>query len=307
VSLVNTPDGGVLAWAGTAVGAEQPARVVRRLAGGSHADTHLLETGAGRAVLRQFPVGDDAAANEARTLTALDGLDGFAPRLLAADPDGAHTGRPATLITVLPGRPDILHADPGAAAAQLGRALARLHAVPTGALTGFRDGVATSNAAPARRLDQGPAGPIVDTHAEMLAAEPRVLTHCDFWAGNVMWSGGEITGVIDWSGGCLAPRGFDVSWCRLDLVLLHGPGAAAAFLDAYETAAGRPVANVELWDLFTLCRAYQTVETWVPNYRDLGRTDLTADVLRTRHTSWTRQCLRRWTRQTSPSGYADAP
>lgn len=307
VSLVNSPDHGVLAWAGTAVGAEQPARVVRRLAGGSHADTHLLETGAGRAVLRRFPVGDDAAANEARTLTSLDGLDGFAPRLLAADPDGARTGRPATLITVLPGRPDILHADPGAAAARLGRALARLHAVPTGALTGFRDGVAASNAAPARRLDQGPSGPIVDAHAEILAAEPRVLTHCDFWAGNVMWSDGEITGVIDWSGGCLAPRGFDVGWCRLDLVLLHGPGAAAAFLDAYESAAKRPVANVELWDLFTLCRADQTVETWVPNYRDLGRADLTADVLRARHTSWTRECMRNWNRQTSPSGSADGP
>ncbi|GAA0234184.1 hypothetical protein GCM10009527_033310 [Actinomadura nitritigenes] len=41
----------------------------------------MLETGAGRAVLRRFPVGDDAAVNEARTLTVLDGLDGFAPRL----------------------------------------------------------------------------------------------------------------------------------------------------------------------------------------------------------------------------------
>ncbi|MEO3830397.1 aminoglycoside phosphotransferase family protein [Actinomadura sp. B10D3] len=195
---MNTTDPGVLAWAGTAMGADQPARVVRRLAGGSHADTHLLENGTGRAVLRRFPAGDDAAANEARTLTALAGLDGFAPRLLAADPDG-RTSRPATLITVLPGRPDILPSDPHAAAAQLGRALARLHAVPTAALTGFRDGVATANAAHARRLDQSPAGPVADAHAEILAAEPRVLTHFDFWAGNVLWSHGELTGVIDWS------------------------------------------------------------------------------------------------------------
>lgn len=304
---MNTPGDDVLAWAGTAVGAQRPARVVRRLAGGSHADTHLLETGAGRAVLRRFPAGDDAAANEARTLTALDGLGGLAPRLLAADPDGARTGRPATLISVLPGRPDILHADPGGAAARLGRVLARLHAVPTGPLTGLRDGVAASDAAPARRLDQGPAGPIVDAHAETIAAEPRVLTHFDFWAGNVMWSGGEITGVIDWSGGCLAPRGFDVGWCRLDLALLHGPRVAAAFLGAYETAAGRPVTNVELWDLYALRSSYQTVETWVPNYRGLGRADLTTDVLRARHTSWTRECLSRWNHRTSPSGHADGP
>lgn len=36
-------------------------------------------------VLRRFPAGDGAAANEARTLAALDGLSGFAPRLLAAE------------------------------------------------------------------------------------------------------------------------------------------------------------------------------------------------------------------------------
>ncbi|MEO3830379.1 hypothetical protein, partial [Actinomadura sp. B10D3] len=108
-------------------------------------------------------------------------------------------------------------------------------------------------------------------------------------------------------GGCLAPLGFDVGWCRLDLILLHGPETAAAFLDAYETAAGRPVANIELWDLYTLRNSYGTVETWVPNYRDLGRTDLTADVLRTRHTSWTRQCLHRWNHRSSPSKHADSP
>ena len=33
------------------------------------------------------------------------------------------------------------------------------------------------------------------------------------------------------------------------------------------------------------------VETWVPNYRDLGRTDLTATELRNRHASWTEHLL----------------
>jgi aminoglycoside phosphotransferase (APT) family kinase protein len=31
--------------------------------------------------------------------------------------------------------------------------------------------------------------------------------------------------------------------------------------------------------------------TWVPNYHDLGRTDLTATELRNRHTSWTEHLL----------------
>jgi hypothetical protein len=33
--------------------------------------------------------------------------------------------------------------------------------------------------------------------------------------------------------------------------------------------------------------------SWVPNYRDLGRTDLTAAELRRRHTVWTHQLVRR--------------
>jgi hypothetical protein len=33
------------------------------------------------------------------------------------------------------------------------------------------------------------------------------------------------------------------------------------------------------------------VETWVPNYRDLGRTDLTAAQLRSRHTEWANYLL----------------
>ncbi len=99
-----------------------------------------------------------------------------------------------------------------------------------------------------------------------------------------------ITGVVDWSGAAQAPRGLDVSWCRLDLTLLHGPDSAETFLAAYEQAAGA-VPDLALWDLFALDNSYRTVETWLPNYHDLGRTDLTAAKLRERHTNWTQECL----------------
>jgi hypothetical protein len=55
-------------------------------------------------VLRRYPSGDDAARREELVLTALDGLDGWAPRILDSDPDGHRFGEPATLITRLPGR-----------------------------------------------------------------------------------------------------------------------------------------------------------------------------------------------------------
>jgi hypothetical protein len=43
--------------------------------------------------------------------------------------------------------------------------------------------------------------------------------------------------------------------------------------------------------LWAAARSCENVESWVPNYRDLGRADLTAKELRKRHTAWTRDLL----------------
>ncbi|GAA2741805.1 phosphotransferase family protein [Kitasatospora cinereorecta] len=288
------PSRAALEWAAEAAGVPGSGWAVSRLLGGAHAATHLLraERGGAELVLRRFPAGDGAAAYEARVLRALDGLGGWAPRLVAADPDGARVGGPAVLISRLPGRADLSTAPAHTAAQALGRALARVHAVPTERLAGvLRDGMAAGS----RPLtaDAGPGAPVLAAHGDRLARQQPVLTHFDFWSGNVLWQDGELTGVVDWSGASLAPRGFDVSWCRLDLALLHGPAAAEAFLTAYREAAGTVVADLALWDVFALTNAYHRVESWLPNYHELGRADLTAVELRRRHTSWTAATLER--------------
>ena len=53
------------------------------------------------------------------------------------------------------------------------------------------------------------------------------------------------------------------------------------------------VPDMGLWDLFAFTNSHQTVETWLANYHDLGRADLTAADLRKRHTGWTMECLAR--------------
>lgn len=262
-----------LAWAARAVGPHATIERVRPLAGGTHAMTHLLRTVDPRldVVLRRFPAGDTAARDEAVVLTALDGLDGLAPRLIDVDPTGERAGLPATLITRVAGEPDIMPADPHRAAAELARVLARVHATPLAALGRLRSGLGSGD--------------------PRLTGQPSVLTHYDYWTGNVLWQGDTISGVIDWAGGARAPRGHDVSWCRLDLVLLHDHATAETFLTAYEHAAGEPVPDIHLWDLFAVSNSQDTVETWLPNYHSLGRTDLTTADLRDRHTRWTRAQL----------------
>jgi hypothetical protein len=81
--------------------------------------------------------------------------------------------------------------------------------------------------------------------------------------------------------------GFDAGWCRLDLFLLFDERIADRFLASYQAASGTALPDPLLWDLWAAARSHEMVETWVPNYRDLGRTDLTARELRKRHTAWT--------------------
>jgi aminoglycoside phosphotransferase (APT) family kinase protein len=288
------------AWPGSSAALEQAARLagphaqvtaVQPLLGGTHARTTLIQTVNPelQVVLREFPPGDDAASHEIQVLRALDGLGGLAPRLLASDIDSAASQGSWLLISRLPGTADIIPEQPAAAAVQLGQALARIHAAPRDRLDGFPSVLDWPDGSHAEL--SGPAASAVDASWDLLAGVPHVLTHYDFWSGNVVWDGGVLTGVVDWPGGALGPRGFDVGWCRLDLYLLHGETTADVFLGAYQAASQSVLPDPLLWDLWAVARSHQIVEDWMPNYRDLGRTDLTAAELRDRHSAWTQRLL----------------
>src|SRR5262249_15610971 len=115
----------------------------------------------------------------------------------------------------------------------------------------------------------------------------RVLTHYDFWCGNALWNRGTLTGVVDWSGARDAPRGVDVAWCRLDLILLGSGEAADDFLTEYERQADRALPDIHAWDVQAAAQAAPIVESWELNYHGIARTDLTASILREPMTPWT--------------------
>jgi aminoglycoside phosphotransferase (APT) family kinase protein len=272
-------------------GPDATVRAVRELPGGTHARTFLIQTANPEleVILREFPPGDEAARREKRVLAALDGLGGLAPRLLAscadAGNDGAAPGTPWVLISRLPGTADITPRQPSAWAGQLGTVLARIHATSPGRLAGL-ESVFRGPGGSAAAIS-GPAAGLVAASWELLTAPPAVLTHRDYWSGNVVWSGGVLTGVVDWTGGAIGPPGFDVGWCRLDLYLLYGERIADEFLISYQAATPSVRLDPLRWDLWAIARSHEMVETWMPNYRDLGRGDLTAGELRRRHSAWT--------------------
>ena len=260
---------------------------VTRLEGGQHADTWRVDTKdpALSVVVRQFPVGDPGGAREQLVLRTIDGLGGLAPALLDGDLDGRWSNRPTSLISLLDGEADITPTDPDRWAAELGRALATVHSVRDDRLAGLPsilDGTRGSQEALLGPL----AGQVRAGWATIVAA-PEVLTHSDFWSGNVVWRRRELTGVVDWSGGARGPYGFDLGWCRLDLMLLFDERIADVFLHAYEAATGQVVDDVTLSDSWATARSHAIVETWVPNYAPLGRIDLDEAELRRRHSLWT--------------------
>ncbi|QHO71144.1 hypothetical protein BHD05_10950 [Marisediminicola antarctica] len=264
----------MLEWVAASVGATS-ASWSRSLLGGMHAVTDVVRTSDRQdLVLRRFPAGDDAVHREVRVLSAIDGLDGLAPLLIAADPDGA-TGTPTILTTLLAGSAFITPHDPVDFARQLGRTLASIHARAPG--PGLSDVITSPRAAA-----QFGACP------EQLLAEPHVLTHFDFWSGNTVWRDGRLTGVVDWCGAGTAPPGLDVSWARLDLILLYDRVVADAFTRAYESAVGVQVPDIDLWDLYAASNARPNVESWAPGYQGLGRGDLGPASLRQRLTEWSR-------------------
>jgi aminoglycoside phosphotransferase (APT) family kinase protein len=272
-------------------GGDAVIRTVTRLHGGQHADTWKVDTDnpGSTVVVRQFPAGDSGAAAEHEALRALGGLDGLAPVLLDGDVDARWSNQPTSLISWLDGCADITPADPEPWADELGRALAVVHAVPPSRLTGL------PSVFDQRGGDQdalrGPLAPSVRSRWARIVSSPEVLAHSDYWSGNVVWRDQRIVGIVDWSGAARGPRGFDLGWCRLDLVLLFDERIADIFRSAYEAAARRPVADIALWDSWAAARSHDSVTTWGPNYSPLGRPDLDARALRTRHMWWTEHLL----------------
>lgn len=215
------------------------------------------------------------------------GLGGLAPELVAVDRDGAQTGAPAIVTTLLPGSACIIPTNPSDFAAQLGRVLAHVHALSP------RRELSDVLTAPAA----GP-GPAIDDLLKAwarLSAGPRVLTHYDFWSGNTVWEGGRLSGVVDWSGAGLAPRGVDISWARLDLFLLFNRDIVDVFTSAYQGVVGAAISDLALWDLYAATNADSGIEGWAPNYQDLGRNDLGPAMLRQRLTEWMLLVRRRLT------------
>jgi len=253
--LRRRPPAAALAWAAAAFG--PGARVIgaRPLASAWLAN-HAVDVAAGdgtvhRLVLRRWarPGWDEedpdfTAAREAAVLELLAPTPVPAPALVAADPDAEICDVPALLETRLPGGPPDLGGDPGPLVEGLAAALPPIHAVAV-------PGAGSGPVPPYHRFHE-PEGlvppawsarPDLWARAFAVAAGPPpagrpCFIHRDYHPANTLWTGGRLTGVVDWVGGSWGPPSVDLGHMRVNLAWDLDLAVADRFLAAHRDLTG---------------------------------------------------------------------
>jgi aminoglycoside phosphotransferase (APT) family kinase protein len=260
--LRSRPPQDALQWVETNLGA----RVldVRPLEGGTSSAVHMLtvRTPAGsqiQVVLRRYVLDwvaeePEIPVNEAFILRLLAGIEGIpAPAVLAADPDGSATGCPMIVMSALPGAIMWYPEDQESWLRSLAELLPTIHAVP------LRPEL-SDWAVYAPDPDLVPPLWTKYPHAWETALEAyegpqprsdRVFVHRDFHPANILWTGAEITGIVDWVSSCAGPPEEDVGHCRINIAQHHGQAAADRFLTLWQEMTGQRDYD-PYWDLTTV-------------------------------------------------------
>lgn len=239
------PSEAVLSWVTAARGKGSRVVSVHRLVGGltSHVDRIVMENdtrGHHEVVLRRWAEASsrttEMVERESDILVALRGGDIPVPHLIAADSLGSSTETPCLLMSALPGAVDLTSVSGSDWLVRLAAAQAGIHEMrPPKDVRELR-WVDDDNDL-AWIADEGLRREATSAVFDV-GDDDMVFAHGDFQPFNVLWSRGELTGVVDWPGSGLGSRGSDVGHCRLNLAALFSAEVAEEYLARYEARAG---------------------------------------------------------------------
>ncbi|GGP74626.1 hypothetical protein GCM10010278_61040 [Streptomyces melanogenes] len=226
-------------------------------------------------------------AREAAVLALLAGTGVPAPALVAADPQGEHGDHPSLLMTRLEGAVRLDEDGLEWRIGLLARQLLDIHRVPVAAADRPRE-YEPWTSADRVRVPADTRRPEVWRRAVDVIRQPPppyegCFLHRDFHPGNVLFSGSgdalRISGVVDWVETSWGPAALDVAHCSTALALLHGTGAAREFVARYTAGGGRLGAGLLHWQLMDALAYAPDAEKVAGPWRELGRTDLTPELL----------------------------
>jgi aminoglycoside phosphotransferase (APT) family kinase protein len=251
--LRSVPPARALRWVKSAVGGGAQVNRVRALEGGTSSAIHAVDVRDSgdrmhRLVLRRFVREDwreeepDAPEREAAALEIVRGSRLATPTLIALDRDGSEVGVPAVLMTRVVGEVDWHPTNLERFLRQLAEALPLIHALarPSGARIPAYDPyeLRMSGPPPSSRCPEVWSRAIEAFDQSPPSAE-RFFIHRDYHPGNVLWSKGELTGVVDWVHASVGSPDADAGHCRANLAGWFGLEAADRFLDLYLAVSGR--------------------------------------------------------------------
>jgi len=198
-------------------------------------------------------------ANEVRVLRALEATEIPAPTLIAADADAAECETPTLLTSLIPGRNGFkaVPKDLGPWLRQMADVAALIHDVPDpGGLVGFEPYEPGE-----RQVPEGTSKPelwrrVIDVLSRTAPATRFRFIHRDYHQENTMWLRWKLTGVIDWTQGCMGPIDIDLARMRLNLAREVSVEATGRFLSAYRDAIGDPSYDPDpYWELIDFADA----------------------------------------------------
>lgn len=255
-----------------------PLAIVRELGvGGSHSASVLAENrgkgvwriqgDAGAFALRVLrPDEHETALSEQRAMDAARAAGAPAPEVVAA---GDWRRRPVMLLSWCEGETlrDAIRKRPGTAfrlGLACGREQARLHELVA----------PPSLAADRWQTRFGPIDPELDQRLESIERSRSSLLHLDFHMDNVLMSGGQVSGLVDWTNACAGDPRADVARTWSLLTRRTGAGVrarataslwrlvGAGWQRGYEQAAGRQhdMLLFRIWALTGLLNTSPRVE-----------------------------------------------
>lgn len=233
-----------LAWVAGVIG---PVAGVRELEGGWTSTMVALTPEVGDDVVLRLMTrepwrtnGEELTSREREIQVMLENTPVPAPRSRAIDAAGRACGHPAHLMSRLPGRVDLARVD-GTSLGRLADALVGIHeVVPTIEVRDYQ-----SWAWEAKFHAPSWAGDAVmwDDAFALLGTDPPEfeprLIHRDFGPRNVLWSEGQVSGVVDWVETSIGPAWLDVAHCSTNLAIVHGNDVAEQFATAYAERTGQ--------------------------------------------------------------------
>jgi aminoglycoside phosphotransferase (APT) family kinase protein len=224
-------------------------------------------------IAKLYRDGDGTAPLEWGRLEFAQRVTAPVPEPIAADLESVWFGRPAVVMSWLPGRPDVTPKDADSWVAALAQTLIQLHETAldgaAGALTPFPPVEAWLPEGGEHHPLTKPAVSAVTARLSSLSSE-RVFTHGDFHPGNVLWHRGRISGVVDWSAARLGARWSEVAYCRAVVCLLLGPDVADRLADAYSDLVGDTSDDLAVYDVMWLFNIRHYAQVALGAYREQG-------------------------------------